>query len=103
MHKTFLFSWPALITLDPDYGMHVTQDIDGDPHSYHVEFLGKPHTHCWVAAKFVDVYGYKKQGKGSDFPHSQTIAGKKKVWYNKLITAIIPDDFVVVFVVIVKF
>ncbi|XP_045169303.2 uncharacterized protein LOC123532031 [Mercenaria mercenaria] len=51
--------WPALVTRDPDVGCHMLIDIDGDPHSYHVEFLGKQHSHSWVAAKFVEVYGHK--------------------------------------------
>ncbi|KAL4222495.1 AT-rich interactive domain-containing protein 1B [Mactra antiquata] len=69
-------SWPALITQDPDLGIHVTQDLDGDPHSYHVEFLGKPHTHSWVTAKSVDVYGYKKPP--STLGYSTTVPGKSK-------------------------
>lgn len=34
-------------------------DIDGDPYSYHVEFLGNPHSHSWVPAKHVEMYGHK--------------------------------------------
>ena len=41
-------------------GVHIHLDIDGDPHSYHVEYLGSPHTHSWVTAKHVEVYGHKE-------------------------------------------
>ena len=44
-------------------GVHIHLDIDGDPHSYHVEYLGNPHTHSWVTAKYVDVYGHKGDAK----------------------------------------
>ncbi|XP_052246754.1 uncharacterized protein LOC127855321 isoform X2 [Dreissena polymorpha] len=51
--------WPAIITPDPACRLHMFADLDGDPLSYHVEFLGNPHSHSWVAAKFVSVYGHK--------------------------------------------
>lgn len=51
--------WPALVTKDPECGVHIMVDMDGDPYSYHVEFLGNPHSHTWVAAKHVDLYGHK--------------------------------------------
>ena len=42
-------------------GVHIHLDIDGDPHSYHIEYLGNPHTHSWVVAKYVEVYGHKEE------------------------------------------
>nr|XP_030225941.1 zinc finger CW-type PWWP domain protein 2 [Gadus morhua] len=36
--------------------MHLKQDGDGDVHSYHVEFLGNPHSRCWAMAKCVGSY-----------------------------------------------
>ena len=57
------FRWPGFVTPDPMTGVHIHLDIDGDPHSYHVEYLGNPHTHSWVTAKYVEVYGHKEDEK----------------------------------------
>uniref|UniRef100_A0A8C5A1K3 Zinc finger CW-type and PWWP domain containing 2 n=1 Tax=Gadus morhua TaxID=8049 RepID=A0A8C5A1K3_GADMO len=48
--------WPAVLSPDPGNGMHLKQDGDGDVHSYHVEFLGNPHSRCWAMAKCVGSY-----------------------------------------------
>ena len=50
------FRWPAVLSPDPGNGMHLKQDGDGDVHSYHVEFLGNPHSRCWAMAKCVGSY-----------------------------------------------
>ena len=54
-----MYRWPALVTKDPGCGVHVMLDIDSDPYTYHVEFLGSPHSHSWVSVKHVDMYGHK--------------------------------------------
>lgn len=53
-------------------------DIDGDPHSYHVEFLGTPHSHSWVAAKCVAVYGHKTLPAQED-SQSQAVVSRGQV------------------------
>ena len=63
------------MTRDPDAGCHMLIDIDGDPHSYHVEFLGKQHTHSWVAAKSVEIYGHKNV---PELDESQTLKDNTK-------------------------
>ncbi|WAQ95083.1 ZCPW2-like protein, partial [Mya arenaria] len=68
--------WPAVITRDPEVGVHVLIDIDGDPTTYHIEFLGNPHSHSWVAAKHVQVYGHKNLedidgSQSQSQPHTQ--------------------------------
>ena len=54
------FSWPAVITNDPceKNGPYIIRYQDGtnDPKYYHVEFLGDPHSHAWVSARFIQVY-----------------------------------------------
>lgn len=69
-------------------------DIDGDPYSYHVEFLGKTHSHSWIAAKFIEVYGHKAQS-GLDDSLSQTDVQTRKV--NKLFLS-----FTYIVIVIIK-
>ena len=43
--------------------MHVCTDYDGNPLSYHVEFLGEKHTHSWVGNRSVELYGSGNCGK----------------------------------------
>ena len=55
-----LFRWPGIITNDPMCMEYVVRDDDPicpEPTSYHVEFLGSTHSHCWVSAKIVQPYG----------------------------------------------
>ncbi|XP_065665332.1 uncharacterized protein LOC105847214 isoform X3 [Hydra vulgaris] len=53
-------SWPAVITADPieENGAHIDlyKDGTGDPHYYHVEFLGKPRSHAWILARYIEKY-----------------------------------------------
>ncbi|XP_041367396.1 uncharacterized protein LOC121381998 [Gigantopelta aegis] len=49
--------WPALITQDPDNNLFVTFTSPGEPYTYHVEFLGKSHSHGWVKASSVEIFG----------------------------------------------
>ena len=51
--------WPGVVTRDPESGLHVSLDVDGDPVAYHIEYLGNPHTHCWVYAHLTETYGHK--------------------------------------------
>lgn len=39
------------------YNSHVHLDADDEPLSYHVEYLGEEHTHNWIAAGKVQLYG----------------------------------------------
>lgn len=52
--------WPGIISPDPlhEDGDYIIRYADGtnDPKYYHIEFLGKPHSHAWVSARFVEVY-----------------------------------------------
>nr|XP_047137346.1 uncharacterized protein LOC105847214 isoform X3 [Hydra vulgaris] len=52
--------WPAVITADPieENGAHIDlyKDGTGDPHYYHVEFLGKPRSHAWILARCIEKY-----------------------------------------------
>ncbi|XP_057293092.1 zinc finger CW-type PWWP domain protein 1-like [Hydractinia symbiolongicarpus] len=52
--------WPGVISPDPCFGdrIHIIRYDDGtnDPKYYHIEFLGKPHTHAWVSARYVQIY-----------------------------------------------
>ena len=48
--------WPAVICPSPFGGHSICKDYDGEPISYHVEFLGSEHSHTWINAKYVDVY-----------------------------------------------
>ena len=48
--------WPAIICKDPDLCESSIQSVDGDTLSYHVEFLGKKHCHCFVRAPLVTAY-----------------------------------------------
>ncbi|XP_074051735.1 zinc finger CW-type PWWP domain protein 2 isoform X2 [Macrotis lagotis] len=49
-------SWPGLLCLDPVMGEYVTCDLDGNAESYHVEFLGNPHSRKWIKASSVGHY-----------------------------------------------
>ncbi|KAK3588102.1 hypothetical protein CHS0354_012160 [Potamilus streckersoni] len=51
--------WPAVVTRDPVDGSHFTVDLDGDPLSYHVEYLGEQHTHGWIRSAHVELYGHR--------------------------------------------
>ncbi|CAL8248608.1 unnamed protein product [Lota lota] len=46
--------------------MYMIQDETGDVGSYHVEFLGNPHSRCWAKTKCVGSY--------------RSIAAKKLMW-----------------------
>ena len=59
-------------------GVHIHLDIDGDPHSYHVEYLGNPHSHSWVVAKYVEVYGHKEEAE--EVINREVNKIGKKVW-----------------------
>lgn len=51
------FRWPAIICDDPiEEGRAVISDFDGEALWYHVEFLGKEHSHSWVRASHVTVF-----------------------------------------------
>ena len=55
----FHFRWPAIVCKDPVLPHHVWCDVDGDPLSYHVEYLGDTHSHGWVDNRFILLYGEK--------------------------------------------
>ncbi|XP_070566475.1 uncharacterized protein [Ptychodera flava] len=54
-------SWPAILCPSPEDNTYVSYDEDGDVLWYHVEFLGKVHSHCWVLYYNVEVYARGKQ------------------------------------------
>ncbi|XP_077976338.1 zinc finger CW-type PWWP domain protein 2-like [Styela clava] len=49
--------WPSIICCEPAGPEFVIKDEDGDPFSYHVEFLGTKHSVAWVNYKKIDAYG----------------------------------------------
>ncbi|XP_077864245.1 uncharacterized protein LOC144349565 [Saccoglossus kowalevskii] len=49
--------WPAILSPDPVSNSYHSTDDDGDVLWYHVEFLGKPHSHYWVKYHNVEIYG----------------------------------------------
>uniref|UniRef100_A0A8D0BXG9 Zinc finger CW-type and PWWP domain containing 2 n=1 Tax=Salvator merianae TaxID=96440 RepID=A0A8D0BXG9_SALMN len=53
-------SWPGILCPDPTNGHYMTYDADGDVESYHIEFLGKPHTRIWAPVKSINVCKRKK-------------------------------------------
>ncbi|XP_071102133.1 uncharacterized protein [Haliotis cracherodii] len=63
--------WPGVITKDPSIQLHCLVDADHKPGWYHVEFLGRCHTHSWIRATGVKLYTIRtpspssgKQGRG---------------------------------------
>ncbi|XP_046580547.1 uncharacterized protein LOC124288033 isoform X2 [Haliotis rubra] len=48
--------WPGVITKDPSNQLHCLFDGHHKPGWYHVEFLGRCHTHSWVRALSVKLY-----------------------------------------------
>ncbi|XP_067649993.1 uncharacterized protein [Haliotis asinina] len=48
--------WPGVITKDPSNQLHCLYNGDHKPGWYHVEFLGRCHTHSWVRAPSVKLY-----------------------------------------------
>ncbi|XP_021376338.1 uncharacterized protein LOC110465085 isoform X2 [Mizuhopecten yessoensis] len=53
--------WPALVTMDPACGLSCEWDIDGEPQVYHVEYLGTKHSHGWIRADKLTLYGHKEE------------------------------------------
>ncbi|XP_038625706.1 zinc finger CW-type PWWP domain protein 2 [Tachyglossus aculeatus] len=49
-------SWPGILCLDSLKGKYVTYDLDGNVDSYHVEFLGDPHSRSWIKATNISHY-----------------------------------------------
>ncbi|XP_041707643.1 zinc finger CW-type PWWP domain protein 2 homolog isoform X2 [Coregonus clupeaformis] len=43
--------WPAILSPDPNMEEYVRLGSEGYVEHYHVEFLGRPHTRYWAAAK----------------------------------------------------
>ncbi|KAL0963337.1 hypothetical protein UPYG_G00304900 [Umbra pygmaea] len=68
--------WPAILCPDPNEEEYARLGSDGYVEYYHVEFLGKPHTRYWAAAKYVEPYSipFKK-------PHYRTLRGAIKKSY----------------------
>ena len=59
------FRWPGIISQDPKCGDFVEHDEDPiipEPTYYHVEFLGSIHSHSWVLAQSVELYGLVAPG-----------------------------------------
>ena len=52
-----LFSWPGMVVIDSFHDASVGLDYKGDPEMYHIEFLGKRRSHCWVGEDSVELYG----------------------------------------------
>ncbi|CAH1789974.1 unnamed protein product [Owenia fusiformis] len=75
--------WPAIVTRDPVGGAHVFSDTDGEPLSYHVEYLGKKHTHGWVQNQHVELYG-----EASKPQSSTTCTSSKKRRKTKHLTSV---------------
>lgn len=50
--------WPGMLCKDTEFGQYVIQDTDGSPLSYHVEFLGKAHSHNWIPTRNIELYGF---------------------------------------------
>ncbi|KAK6327202.1 hypothetical protein J4Q44_G00028470 [Coregonus suidteri] len=48
--------WPAILSPDPNVEEYVRLGREGYVEYYHVEFLGRPHTRYWAAAKHVELY-----------------------------------------------
>lgn len=53
----FLFRWPAVLCSSPASSDYFVLDHDGDPYSYHVEFLGTKHSIAWVHHEKITAYG----------------------------------------------
>ena len=49
------------MTKDPILGDTFDTDKDGDPCSYHVEYLGCKHTHGWIRSSQLSLYGHKEE------------------------------------------
>lgn len=49
--------WPGLVVVDVDYDTSVSVDCDGDPLSYHIEFLGPKRSRAWIPEHMVEIYG----------------------------------------------
>ena len=66
----FLHRWPGIISPDPsdENFSYIIRYDDGtdDPKYYHIEFLGEPHSHAWVLAKYVQVYNTNTVDLGFD-------------------------------------
>lgn len=56
-HISITFRWPSILCNAPSSPEYVILDNDGDPHSYHVEFLGTKHSIAWVHHEKITAYG----------------------------------------------
>ncbi|KAL5006256.1 hypothetical protein ScPMuIL_015062 [Solemya velum] len=93
--------WPAVVTKDPDKDCHCVQDQDGDVLSYHVEFLGKTHSHSWITANHVVAYGKKeettldmetkKKKRRQNLTHSSTKKPLKQIYKNMRIVEAVEE------------
>ena len=68
-----------MVSPDPVGGRHVCTDYDGDPLSYHVEFLGAKHSHSWVSTQSVDLYGEASKPQKQDDPEKPQVNRPTKV------------------------
>jgi len=46
-----------MVIVDGNYEVAVTVDCDGDPLSYHIEFLGPKRSRAWIPEHLVEIYG----------------------------------------------
>ncbi|XP_076093919.1 uncharacterized protein LOC143064740 isoform X2 [Mytilus galloprovincialis] len=72
-----LVMWPGIVTKDPitEYCMDV--DFEGNPTHYHIEYLGKNHSHAWIAAAHITLYGHKEE-KSYETKIKKKKRGRKK-------------------------
>lgn len=72
--------WPGILCKDTEYGQYVIQDTDGSPLSYHVEFLGKAHSHNWIPCRNIELYGFTDKTMFEAKPSVNKIksAGKRR-------------------------
>ncbi|KAK3103119.1 hypothetical protein FSP39_016623 [Pinctada imbricata] len=78
--------WPAIISKDPSCDLYYMVDNEGHPSRYHVEYLGKQHSHAWIPSKLIDLYGHRaekdnytqKQYNKKDSKGNSKKKGKKK-------------------------
>ncbi|XP_022102336.1 uncharacterized protein LOC110985551 isoform X2 [Acanthaster planci] len=69
-------SWPAILSPDPADGRYtMINDETGTPSHYHVEFLGHPHSHCWVLSSNVDIYGSSSSSQPQKPKHCKKSLG----------------------------
>ncbi|KAL3831432.1 hypothetical protein ACJMK2_023183 [Sinanodonta woodiana] len=71
--------WPAVVTRDPVDGSHFTVDLDGDPLSYHVEYLGEQHTHGWIRSAHVEPYGHRDKSTLQEPRHKKEGKYRRKL------------------------